>query len=122
MVLFLAAMEGIPESLYEAARIDGASDSTMFRRITIPLIWEVIATGVVFLIIGGLKVFDAIWVMENGRPAETTHTLATLMYAKVFNEYDIGYGTAIAVCLFVLTLTATTLGRRLMRRERWEYA
>jgi len=121
MVLFLAAMENIPETYYEAARLDGASPARLFFRITLPLIWDVLTTGIVFLVVGGLKVFDAIWVMENGRPSNKTHTMATLMYSKVFSEYDIGYGTAIAVLLFVLVLLATLLSFRLLKRDRLEY-
>ena len=121
MLLFLAAMENIPEAYYEAARLDGASPSRLFFRITLPLIWDVLTTGIIFLVVGGLKVFDTIWVMENGRPSNKTHSMATLMYSKVFSEYDIGYGTAIAVLLFVLVLLATLLSFRLLKRERLEY-
>lgn len=121
MVLFLAAMENIPESYYEAARLDGASNGRIFWTITLPLMWDVLTTGIIFLVIGGLKIFDSIWVMENGRPSNVTHTLSTLMYTKVFEEYNIGYGTAIAVVMFVLVLCATILSFRLLRRERMEY-
>jgi ABC-type sugar transport system permease subunit len=121
MVLFLAAMENIPTDFYEAARLDGASAPTQFRRITLPLMWDVLTTGIIFLVVGGLKFFDVIWVMENGRPSPSTHTMATLMYAKVFEEYNIGYGTAIAVLLFLLVLIATLVSFRLLRRERLEY-
>ncbi|HZO90377.1 MAG TPA: sugar ABC transporter permease [Chthonomonadaceae bacterium] len=121
LVLFLAAMENIPESFYEAARLDGASSAGLFRHITLPLMWDVLTTGIIFLIIGGLKFFDAIWVMENGRPSPNTHTMSTLMYSKVFEEYNIGYGTAIAVLLFLLVLLATLISRRLLTRERLEY-
>ena len=118
MVLFLAAMENIPESYYEAYKLDGASNSRMFFTVTIPLMWEVLTTGIVFLVIGGLKIFDAVWVMENGHPKPSTHTAATLMYSRVFDEYDIGLGTAIAVCLFILVLLATMVSFRLLKRER----
>lgn len=121
MVLFLAAMENIPETFYEAARLDGATPTGLFLHITLPLMWEVLTTGIIFLIVGGLKFFDAIWIMENGRPKTPTHTLATLMYSKVFEQYDIGYGTAIAVLLFLLVLAATLVSFRLLRRERLEY-
>jgi len=121
MVLFLASMENIPETYYEAARLDGASSATQFRFITLPLMWDVLTTGVVFLVVGGLKFFDAIFVMENGRPSRATHTMSTLMYSKVFQEYNIGYGTAISVMLFILVLAATLLSLRIMRRERLEY-
>lgn len=121
MVLFLAAMENIPESFYEAARLDGAGSNALFRHITLPLMWDVLTTGIVFLVIGGLKIFDAVWVMENGRPTGLTHTLSTLLYSKVFEEYNVGYGTAIAVLLFLLVFTATMVSFRLLRRERLEY-
>jgi ABC-type sugar transport system permease subunit len=121
MVLFLAAMENIPETFYEAARLDGAGQYRAFRHITLPLMWDVLTTGIIFLVINGLKIFDWIWIMENGRPTPTTHTMATLMYTKVFEEYNIGYGTAIAVFLFILVLVATMVSFRLLRRERLEY-
>jgi N-acetylglucosamine transport system permease protein len=121
MVLFLAAMENIPESFYEAARLDGANATQIFFRLTLPLMWDILTTGIIFLVIGGLKIFDSIWVMENGRPTKDTHTMSTLMYSKVFEEYDIGHGTAIAVLLFLLVLAATLFSRRLLQRERLEY-
>lgn len=121
MVLFLAAMENIPETFYEAARLDGATQTGLFRHITLPLMWDVLTTGIIFLVIGGLKIFDSIWVMENGRPSNATHTISTLMYSKVFEEYNIGYGTAIAVLLFILVLLATLVSRRLLQRESLEY-
>jgi N-acetylglucosamine transport system permease protein len=121
MVLFLAAMESIPATYYEAARLDGAGSAAQFRRITLPLMWDVLTTGIIFLVVGGLKFFDAIWVMENGHPGPATHTMSTLMYSKVFEEYNVGYGTAIAVLLFILVLMATMVSLRLLRRERLEY-
>lgn len=121
MVLFLAAMENIPETYYEAATLDGASAFAQFRHITFPLIREVFTVGLVFLVIGSLKFFDAIWVMENQWPTKDSHVLATLLYQKVFSEYNVGYGSAVAVCLFVLVFLATLLTLRLSRKEALEY-
>lgn len=121
LVLFLAAMENIPETYYEAARLDGAGPTRMFFTVTLPLMWDVLTTGIIFLLIGGLKIFDSIWIMENGRPSATTHTMSTFMYSKVFEEYNIGYGTAIAVLLFGLALSASLVSRRLLQRDRLEY-
>ena len=98
-----------------------AGGGRIFWSVTLPLMWDVLTTGIIFLVIGGLKVFDTVWVMENGRPTDKTHTLSTLMYSKVFEEYNIGYGTAIAVLLFLLVLCATLLSFRLLRRESLEY-
>jgi ABC-type sugar transport system permease subunit len=121
MVLFLAAMQNIPTTYYEAAHLDGAGSARTFFKITLPLMWDVLTTGILFAIIGGLKFFDSVWVMENGRPKGTTHTISTLMYSRVFEEYDIGMGTAIAVLLFLLVLAITAVVRRAMKREPLEY-
>ena len=121
MVLFLAAMENIPETFYEAATLDGASEFAQFRFITFPLIREVFTVGVVFLVIGSLKFFDAIWVMENQWPSKESHVLATVLYQKVFTEYNVGYGSAVAVLLFILVFLATLLTLRLSRKEALEY-
>jgi len=121
MVLFLAAMEGIPDTYYEAATLEGATGWQQFRFITLPLIREVLAVGVVFLIIGLLKFFDPIWVMENQRPTKDSHVLATLLYQKVFSEYNVGYGAAVAALLFLLVFVATLVSFRLARHERIEY-
>lgn len=121
MVLFLAAMENIPETFYEAATLDGASAFAQFRHITFPLIREVFTVGLVFMVIGSLKFFDAIWVMENQWPTKESHVLATVLYQKVFSEYNVGYGSAVAVLLFILVFIATLLTLRLSRKEGLEY-
>ncbi len=121
MVLFLAAMENIPESYYEVAQLEGASGFAQFRHVTFPLIREVFVVGLVFLIINVLKFFDIIWVMENQRPTRDSHVLATLLYQKVFTEYNVGYGSAVAVLLFILVFLATLAALRLSRREALEY-
>ena len=121
MVLFLAAMQNIPDSLYEAARIDGASDWRMFVNVTFPLIRDVFTIGLVFAVITALKVFDVIWIMENMRPKRQSHVIATLMYQRVFTEFNVGQGCAIAVLLFLLVLIATLIIFSVRRDERIEY-
>ncbi|MCE7906967.1 MAG: sugar ABC transporter permease [Candidatus Omnitrophica bacterium] len=122
MLLFLAAMQSIPDSLYEAATVDGASHFTQFRCITFPLIRDTVVTGMVFLLLGGLKIFDQVWVIEQQQSRPDSNTLATLMYSKVFNEYQVGYGTAIAVFLFILVLVFSLATLRLYRREALEFS
>ena len=121
MVLFLAAMGGIPETYYEVARLEGATGFQQFYMITVPLIREVLSVGIVFLVILSLKFFDPIWVMENQMPTRDSHVLATLLYQKVFSEYNVGYGSAVAVLLFVLVFMATLISLRLSRGEKVEY-
>ena len=121
MILFLAAMQNIPESFYEAARIDGASGFRQFTHITLPLIWDTIVVALVFFGIGGLKVFDQIWIFEQQQPSPESNTIATLLYSKIFEEYSVGEGTAIAVIQFVLVLVVTLVLLRMWRREALEY-
>jgi N-acetylglucosamine transport system permease protein len=121
MLLFLAAMQSIPETLYEAARVDGASAVVQFRHITLPMIWDTLVTGMVFLLLAGLKFFDPVWVFEQQQPRPDSNTMATLMYSKVFNEYLMGTGTAIAVVLFLVVLLCILGTLRLYRKEALEY-
>lgn len=121
MVLFLAAMQGIPETYYEVARLEGAGAWAQFRHVTLPLIRETVSVALVFLIIFSMKFFDPVWVLENQRPTRDSHVMATLLYQKVFTEYNVGYGAAVAVLLFVIVFTATLVSLRLSRAERVEY-
>ena len=121
MVLFLAAMEGIHEELYEAARIDGANPVRQFFSITLPLIREVFVVAVVFFIIASAKFFDPVWVMENSYPTEESHVMATVLYQKVFTEYNVGYAAAVAVVLFTLIFIATLITLRWSRKEALEF-
>ncbi|QYM79008.1 extracellular solute-binding protein [Horticoccus luteus] len=117
MVLFLAAMEGIDQQLYEAAEMDGASVVRQFFTITLPLIWDIVAIAVVFLVIGGLNAFEMIWLLTSQDPDSSTHTLGTLMVTSMFKDMQIGRATAIAVMLFVLVIAGSALVLRGFRRE-----
>jgi raffinose/stachyose/melibiose transport system permease protein len=117
LVLYLAAMEGVPTDLYEAATLDGASPLRQFFVITLPLIWEVVVISAVFLVIGGLNAFEMVWLLTAQDPGSSTHTLGTLMVATMFKEFAVGRATAIAVVLFVLVLLCSAVVRKLLRRE-----
>jgi N-acetylglucosamine transport system permease protein len=121
LVLFLAGMENIPHTYYDAAKVDGANSWQQFRSITVPLLWDVITMAVIFLIIGGLRIFDLIYVMALGYPNEQSQVIGTYLYEQAFNNAHMGYGIAIAVVLFVLVFAATAIAMRVMRRERLEY-
>jgi len=121
MVLFLAAMQSIPEELYEAAHLDGATPSQQFQHVTLPLIREVFVVGVVFFIITSAKFFDAVWVIESQYPTTDSHVLATVLYQKVFTEYNVGYAAAVAVVLFALVFVASLITLTMSRKEALEY-
>jgi raffinose/stachyose/melibiose transport system permease protein len=118
MVLFLAALAGIPQELREAAAIDGATENTYFFRIAVPLLRGAIVTAATLSLIGSLKYFDLIWVMTEGGPVNATELMATYMYKKAFNSFEMGYGAAIASALFIVVLiTALSVYFPLQRQE-----
>ncbi len=121
IVLFLAGIQSIPTSFYEAASLDGATQWQSFRHVTIPLVWEILRLGVVYIIIQTMNVFGLVWVMTEGGPSNHTETMLTYLYRKAFAESQYGYGTALGVVVFLLVLTITMLITRIMKREVVEY-
>jgi ABC-type sugar transport system permease subunit/ABC-type glycerol-3-phosphate transport system substrate-binding protein len=117
LVLYLAAMEGIPADLYEAADLEGASPLRQFFTITLPLIWDVLIVSAVFLVIGGLNAFEMIWLLTSQDPASGSHTLSTLMVSTMFQEFQIGRATAIAVMMFALVLIGSAAVMRALKRD-----
>lgn len=117
LVLYLAAMQGISPDLYEAADLEGASPARQFFGITLPLIWEVLVISAVFLVIGGLNAFEMIWLLTSQDPASGVHTLSTLMVSTMFQEFQVGRATAIAVVMFVLVLIGSAAVMRALKRE-----
>ncbi len=102
MVLFMAAIQNIPEELYEAARIDGASGWELTRYITLPLLSGTAKVAAVLSMVGSLKYFDLIWVMTLGGPMHASELVATYMYKQAFQRFDWGYGSALAFSLFLI--------------------
>jgi N-acetylglucosamine transport system permease protein len=121
MVLFIAAMESIPSSYYEAAEIDGASRWHLFWNITLPLIWDTMQTAVIFIMIFATNMFAITQTMTQGGPSRSSEVLSILLYQEAFLSSKFGYGTAIAVSLFVIVLFISVVLQRLMRRESLEY-
>ena len=123
MVLYLAAMEAIPQSLYEAAIIDGANRWHQFWNITLPLLWDTMQTALVYSGMGAFGMFAITKVMvvsgsSTNRPADV---LATYLYEQAFEASRFGYATAIGVMLFLLMLTLSVLTMRVTRHETVEY-
>lgn len=101
-LLLLAGLQNVPPILYRAAKLDGASAWQTFRHITLPQLRTTLLITVVLQSIWALKVFDLIYVLTKGGPADSTVTINFLAYRETFNFGDIGYGAAIADILFVL--------------------
>ncbi|MCM3271050.1 carbohydrate ABC transporter permease [Paenibacillus elgii] len=117
MVLFIAALQQVPVQLYEAARIDGASKTATFFRVTVPMITPTIFLTVMMTIIGSLKVFGQIYVMTQGGPAGSTKVLVYYIWEKAFKLFEFGYASALAYVLFVIILILTMIQWQM--RKRW---
>lgn len=109
VLLFLIGLQVIPRDPVEAARLDGADGWRLFRDITFPLLRPMTIVVVGISLVNSLKTFDVIWVMTQGGPARTSETLAVTMYRETFLLFRHGYGSAIAVVLSVIVLTASWL-------------
>lgn len=113
MVVYLAALQGIPSSVYEAAEIDGASGFEMFRHITLPLLAPTTFFVITVGLIGTFQVFDQIYVLQNDQTARTTTSVAYLVYATAFEgtSPNLAEASAIAIVLFLIIFIATILQR-----------
>lgn len=120
MLIYLAAIQQIPEELFEAAKVDGANSLQVFRAITWPMLAPINRVAVVFIVLGGLKAFDFIWVFSYGQPILKNHTMATWVYQKAFTESDFGYGTALSVVMFVMVFAASLVTMRAMKGPRFQ--
>ncbi|MGE7761501.1 carbohydrate ABC transporter permease [Peribacillus sp. NPDC097895] len=107
MILFRAAIVGIPEELYEAADMDGANKWRRFVNITLPLLMPTIVTSAILSIIGSLKYFDLIYVMTGGGPNNSTELMATYMYKQTFTNFNMGYGSSVSFLMFVIAFLTT---------------
>lgn len=118
MVILLAGLQTIPKELYEQARIDGAGGWKVFARITWPLLAPSVTVVTTLTVIGCMRVFDIIYVMTEGGPANKTLVMSLLMFREAFTNYRLGYGSAVSVIQFlIILLLSVTLLRYLRSRE-----
>lgn len=114
-LLFYAGLQAIPRSLYEAARIDGASEWRVFRSITLPLLRPVMVFVLVTNVIGSFQIFDTVAVATKGGPADATNVLIYYIYNTAFSFSRMGYASAMSVVLFLALIIFTLVQLRLMR-------
>lgn len=119
MVIFLAGLQNIPQSLYEAAQIDGASGWQQFKSVTVPMLSPVILFNLVMGIVGSFQVFTNAFLMTAGGPANSTLFSVLYMYRLAFEQFEMGYASAFAWLLFVVILIFTILQMRLS--QSWVY-
>jgi multiple sugar transport system permease protein len=116
MVVYLAALQGVPAELYESARIDGAGAWARFRYVTLPMLAPSTLFLMVIGIIGSFQVFTQIYIMTSGGPVNRTSTMVYYIYESAFKFYEMGYASTLAYALFVLLLVFTVIQLRLYRR------
>ena len=117
MMIFLAALQGVPRGLEEAAVVDGAGKWRRFTTVTLRAIWPALTFVTVMLVIGGFNVFTSVLLMTNGGPADQTQVLLTYMYEVAFKNLDFGYGSAIAVLLTILVFVLSVVQMRVFRGQ-----
>jgi multiple sugar transport system permease protein len=121
-LILLAGLQAIPDELYEAASVDGATAWQKFRRVTVPLVRPALLLALLFRTIDALRVFDLVFVMTQGGPADATNVLQFYGYKKTFAEGMVGYGSAIAVSVFLLSLVLSLAYLRILKTSRLEGA
>ena len=119
MLIYLAALQDVPESLYEAATIDGAGTLKKFFKITLPMITPTLFYNLITGVIGGLQVFSQAFIMTNGGPSYSTYFYGYHLYNKAFSEYQMGYASALAWVLLVMTLLLSLIIFR--TSNKWVY-
>jgi len=118
MILLLAGLQGIPSELEEAAAIDGASRRQTIRFVILPLLGPTLRVSIFLSMIGALQLFDLIWVTTGGGPVNASNTMATYMFDWGFKRSQMGYGSAVAVILFVVALVVGLIYQRwVLRRD-----
>jgi len=117
MVIYLAGLQDIPENLYEASRLDGASGWQQFRTITWPLLSRTTFFVTTITLINSFQVFDQVWVMTKGGPAGATSVMMELIYKNAFSYYRMGYASAVSWILFALIFGVTIIQNLIQRRR-----
>jgi raffinose/stachyose/melibiose transport system permease protein len=120
MVIFLAGLQSIPAEVTEAAAVDGAGHFRRFWYVTRPMLAPALTVNLMLSIIGGLKLFDQVWVLTNGGPGTSTETLSTLIYKNAFQFGEFAYSAALALVLTVFVAVVSGAQYRILRRQ--EYA
>ncbi|RSM40566.1 sugar ABC transporter permease [Amycolatopsis balhimycina DSM 5908] len=117
IILLLAGLQGVPAELREAAALDGASAWQTTRHVVLPLLGPTIRIWIFLSVIGSLQLFDLVWIMTTGGPANASTTMATYLIDHGFKRYEFGFGSAVAVILFVICFVFALLYQRFALRR-----
>ena len=119
MVLFLAALKGVPEELYEAASIDGATSAKQFVKITLPLISPVVFYNLVTQLVQAFQEFNGPYIITQGGPRNATTLISLIVYNSAFSEYNVGMSSAMAWIMFVIVMIFTLIS--FQTQSKWVY-
>ena len=117
VVVLYSGLQKVDSQLVDAAKIDGANAWTRFRHVIIPQISSVLTMVLVYTVIGGFNVFDLVWIMTRGGPANASEVIATYTYGKAFQENEVGYGAALSMVMTIIALIAAIITLRLRGKE-----
>ncbi len=115
MLLYLTGLQNIPTEIEEAACIDGANSFQSFFHITLPLLSSTIKTSVYMSVLGSIQQFILVWIMTKGGPVNASETMATYMYRFGFVRFDLGYGSAVAIIMFIFCVVFSLIYQQLTR-------
>jgi multiple sugar transport system permease protein len=116
MILYLSALQDIPDSLYEAARLDGATDWQLFWHITLPLLKPITNTILLLQLIASYKVFAQIWLITRGGPLNETRPIIQYIYEQGFQNNNLGYAAAMSYVLFIILLILSIIQMKWIHR------
>ncbi len=116
MLLYLAGLQNIPPEIEEAALIDGVNTRQMITHITIPLIGSIIRTTIYLSVLGSMQVFALVWIMTKGGPVNASEVMSTYMYRFSFVRFELGYGSAVAIVMLLISLVFSLGYLRLVRQ------
>lgn len=117
MMIYIAALQGVPEELTEAARIEGAGRGAIARYVLIPQIKPAIVVSGFFAIVGSLQLFDVVIPLTNGGPSNSTHTIVSYLYSFGLLRFRMGYGSAVGVLLFIAAVSVAALYQTKLNKE-----
>jgi multiple sugar transport system permease protein len=116
-LLIFAGLQTIPETIYEAARVDGAGEVRMFRSITVPLLRPIMALVLIITVVGSFQVFDTVAIATRGGPVDSSRVLQFYIYDMAFGRFQFGYASAMSVALLIMLMIVTFAQYRLTRAE-----
>ena len=116
-LLIFAGLQTIPETMYEAGRVDGASEPRMFRSITVPLLRPVLALVLIITIVGSFQVFDTVAIATRGGPVDSSRVLQFYIYDVAFGRFQFGYASAMSVALLIVLVVITFIQYRVSRAD-----